>query len=170
MPDNLTVRLPLFAGLRIGEVAHLKASWIDWDKCSITIPSRQECTCSECIKFRGGLWMPKTEAGQRSLLIVPELEPYLQRLDGGIDRTRQALCQRFQKIKKRSRLLKVSYPHALRATFATRLAEQGISAPSLTYLLGWAGLQTAEAYVQSSMKRAHQEFRTMHDLSTSVEV
>jgi len=30
--DNLTVRLPLFAGSRIGEVQHLKKSWLNWDK------------------------------------------------------------------------------------------------------------------------------------------
>ena len=30
--DNLVVRIPLYAGLRIGEVQHLKKSWLDWDK------------------------------------------------------------------------------------------------------------------------------------------
>jgi len=28
--DNLVVRLPLYAGLRIGEVQHLKKPWLDW--------------------------------------------------------------------------------------------------------------------------------------------
>ena len=27
--DNLVVRLPLYAGLRIGEVQHLKKSWLE---------------------------------------------------------------------------------------------------------------------------------------------
>ncbi|MFC2032360.1 tyrosine-type recombinase/integrase [Chloroflexota bacterium] len=79
----------------------------------------------------------------------------------GVNRSRQALEQRFERIRQRSELRKVCYPHALRATFATKLAEQGISAPSLCYLMGWESLQTAEAYVQSSMKRAHSEFKEL---------
>ena len=159
--DNLTVRLPLYAGLRIGEVQHLKKSWLDWDKGIIVIPARQQCQCYECRKWRNNIWTPKTKAGQRSLLIVPELEPYLQQLGDGINRSRQGLEQRFERVKTRSQLQKVCYPHAGRASFATGLAEQGISAPSLCYLMGWESLQTAEAYVQSSMKRAHSEFREL---------
>ena len=159
--DNLTVRLPLYTGTRIGEVQHLKQSWLDWDKGIITMPARQDCQSYECRKCRNEVWTPKTEAGQRSLDIVPELEPYLRQLGDGINRSRQALEQRFERIRQRSGLHKVCYPHALRASFATRLAEQGISAPSLCYLLGWESLQTAEAYVQSSMKRAHSEFKEL---------
>jgi len=159
--DNLVVRLPLYAGMRIGEVQHLKQSWLDWEKGIITLPARQQCGCYECRKWRGEVWTPKTTAGQRSLVIVPELEPYLRQLGGGINRNRQALEQRFQRIRDRSGFLKVAYPHCLRASFATRLAEQGISAPSLCYLMGWESLQTAEAYVQSSMKRAHSEFKEL---------
>lgn len=157
--DNLTIRLPLHTGMRIGEIQHLKQSWLDWDKGIIIIPARQQCQCYECRKWRNEVWTPKTRAGQRSLLIVPVLEACLRQLGSGVNRSRQALEQRFERIRQRSELHKVCYPHALRASFATRLAEQGISAPSLCYLLGWESLQTAEAYVQSSMKRAHNEFR-----------
>jgi len=157
--DHLIIRLPLYAGLRVGEVQHLKASWLNWDKGQIIIPSRQECSCYECRKWREGVWSPKSKAGQRSLLITPELEPYLRQLDGGINRSRQALEQRFERIRSRSGLAKVCYPHALRASFATRLAEEGISAPSLVYFMGWENLDPAESYIQSSMKRAHSEFK-----------
>ena len=157
--DNLTIRLPLYTGMRIGEVQHLKTSWLDWEKGIIIIPARQKCSCYECKKWRKEIWTPKTQAGQRSLLITPELEPYLQQLKDGINRTRQALEQRFERIRQRSALNKVCYPHALRATFATHMAEKGMSAPSLTYLLGWESLEPAESYIQSSQKRAHQEMR-----------
>ena len=159
--DNLTIRLPLYTGMRIGEVQHLKKSWLDWDKGIIIIPARQQCSCYECRKWRNEIWTPKTRAGQRSLVIVPELEQYLRQLGDGINRSRQALEQRFERIRFRSGLMKVAYPHCLRATFATGLAEQGISAPALCYLLGWESLQTAEAYVQSSMKHAHSEFKEL---------
>jgi integrase len=159
--DNLTIRLPLYAGMRIGEVQHLRQSWLDWDKGIIIIPARQQCSCYECRKWRNHIWTPKTQAGQRSLLIVPELEPYLRQLGDGVNRSRQALEQRFERVRQRSGLHKVCYPHALRASFATRLSEAGISAPSLCYLLGWESLQTAESYIQSSMKRAHSEFKEL---------
>jgi integrase len=159
--DNLVVRLPLYAGLRIGEVQHLRQSWLDRDKGMLTIPARQQCHCYECRKWRNNIWTPKTRAGQRSLLITPELEPYLSRLGEGINRSRQGLEQRFERIRHRSGLFKVTYPHCLRASFATRLSEQGISAPSLCYLMGWESLQTAESYIQSTMKRAHSEFKEL---------
>ncbi len=164
--DNLVVRLPLYAGLRIGEVQHLKKSWLDWDKGIITMPARQQCQCYECRKWRNNIWTPKTKAGQRSLLIVPELEPYLRQLGRGVNRSRQALEQRFERIRQRSGLMKVAYPHCLRASFATRIAEQGISAPSLTYIMGWATLTSAESYIQSSMKRSHSEFRELLGMTT----
>lgn len=159
--DNLTIRLPLYAGMRIGEVQHLKESWLDWDKGIIIIPARQQCSCYECRKWRNEVWSAKTKAGQRSLVIVPELEQYLRQLRHGINRSRQALEQRFERIRQRSGLHKVCYPHALRASFATNLSEAGISAPSLCYLLGWESLQTAESYIQSSMRRAHDEFKEL---------
>ena len=157
--DNLVIRLPLYTGMRIGEVQHLKASWLDWEKEIIIIPARQQCRCYECRKWREGIWKPKTLAGKRSLLIVPELKTHLKQLDGGINRSRQALEQRFERIRQRSGLMKVCYPHAIRATFATRLAENGISAPSLTYLMGWETLASAEHYIQSTMNRAHSEMK-----------
>ena len=162
--DNLTIGLPLYTGMRIGEIQHLKQSWLDWDKGIITMPARQECQCYECRKWRNEVWSPKTEAGQRSLVIVPELEQYLRQLGDGINRSRQALEQRFERIRRRSGLHKVCYPHALRASFATNLSEAGISAPSLCYLLGWESLQTAESYIQSSRRRAHDEFRALVDI------
>ncbi len=164
--DNLVVRIPLYTGLRIGEVQHLRNSWLDWEKGIITLPARQQCSCYECRKWRNNIWTPKTKAGQRSLLIVSELEPYLRQLGDGINRSRQALEQRFERIRQRSELHKVCYPHALRATFATKLAEQGISAPSLSYLLGWDSLIPAESYIKSSMTRAHTEMREMIGMNT----
>lgn len=163
--DNLTIRLPLYAGMRIGEVQHLKQSWLDWEKGFVVIPSRQQCSCYECKKWRDNIWSPKTRAGQRNLLIVPELKPYLMKLDGGINRSRQALEQRFERIRFRSGLAKVAYPHCLRASFATKLAEEGISAPSLCYFLGWDSLEPADSYVQSSMKRAHLEFKKVLNIT-----
>jgi site-specific recombinase XerD len=55
------------------------------------------------------------------------------------------------------------YPHCLRATAATNLAYEGISAASLQYDFGWERLSSAEAYVKSDMKRAHKETQEIYD-------
>lgn len=155
--DLAVVLIPRYTGMRIGEVQHIRGSWIDWDKLIIEIPSRQLCHCYECRKWREGIWTPKTGSGIRSLLIVPEIEGVLREMGEGINRSRQALEQRFERIRQRSGLLKPAYPHCLRATFAIQLAEGGMSAPALTYVMGWSSLRPAEYYIQSSMKRAHEE-------------
>lgn len=163
--DHLVVRLPLFTGMRISEVVHLKRTWIV--DSTIRIPRRQACSCWECRESRntpkGSFWHPKTRKGKRDLLIPPELEPYLTDWFSkypSIDRTRQALWQRFIRIKKRTLLAdKHCYPHALRATFATNLAAKGISPPALTYLMGWISYDPAESYIQSTKAMAHDEQR-----------
>ena len=159
--DNLVVRLPYFAGMRIGEIQHLRVTWLNWEKGHIEIPARQLCQCYECVKWRKGIWTPKSRAGIRNLLITPEIEPYLTQLKEGVKRSRQALEQRFERIRQRSIPTVPAYPHCLRASFATMLAEQGMSTPSLTYIMGWQTLSPAESYIQSSMRRAHQEFQEL---------
>ena len=111
--DNLVVRLPLYAGLRIGKVQHLRQTWLNRDKGIIEIPAKQLCSCYECKKWRNGICTPKNKAGQRSLLITEELSPYLEQLGEGINRPWQALEARFHRIWERSLLLKIAYPHCL---------------------------------------------------------
>ncbi|MFC2032359.1 hypothetical protein ACFLUS_03220 [Chloroflexota bacterium] len=41
LPDNLTIGLPIYTGMRIGEAQHLKKSWLNWEKGIIIIPARQ---------------------------------------------------------------------------------------------------------------------------------
>jgi integrase len=157
--DNLVVRLPLYAGMRIGEIQHMRETWLNWEHGYIEIPARQYCSCYECRQWRSNIWRPKSRAGIRNLPITPELEPYLRQLKDGINRSRAGLEKRFEKIRQRAIPAIPAYPHCLRASFATRLAESGISAPSLTYLLGWQTLDPAEFYIKSSMRRAHEEFQ-----------
>ena len=166
--DYITVGLPLFCGMRVGEVQHLKATWVDWDKGTITLPARQACSCYECREWRNHQWEPKSKAGIRSLLIDPRLESALGSLGTGINRSRQALEDRFSKILKRSGVARRCYLHALRASFATRLAEQGISAPSLCYIMGWGSLAPAESYIQSSRTRAHQEWKSLQATQSAI--
>lgn len=158
--DHLVIRLALYCGMRVGEIQHMTRTWIIWERDIIEVASRQRCDCYECRKWRKRVWSPKSTAGIRNLLIVDEVRSTLAdffSVNAVVGRSRQALEQRCERIRRRSGLLVPVYCHCLRATFSTRLAEEGMSAPSLSYVMGWSGLDSAEHYIQSSMKRAHYE-------------
>ena len=157
--DLYSVYVPLYAGLRVGEVAHLKYSWIDIRDSTINIPPTQDCWCWDCRHYRKGVWSPKTSAGVRSVLIHPILLPILKRYINSVSTnvSRQAIEIRVSRIVKRTNIPHRVYPHALRATCATLWSNQGMSAPTLQYLMGWELLDSAEHYVQSTKKRALKE-------------
>lgn len=149
----------LFAGLRVSELKHLKQSWVNLDEGTITVPTRQYCDCPECKVKRDGIWRPKTRRGARTIPIHPILLPIMSEYLVGHEKlglTRQRLWQIVQKLGRDAGIPHV-YPHCLRATAATILAYQGISAASLQYDFGWARLSSAEEYVKSDMKRAMKE-------------
>jgi integrase len=61
--------------------------------------------------------------------------------------------------------------HALRHTFATRLAEDGATASEIQRLLGHASLNTSQGYIdataseQRAAARANRTYRTLRDLA-----
>lgn len=146
------------AGLRISELAHLRFSWLEQDDC-ISVPERQSCDCGECVRLRKGFWRPKTKSGARSIPLPPslakELRTYLAHHKNGFGLSRISLWARLHKVAKRVKL--IVFPHSLRATYATRLAEQHISAATLQYVMGWSSIKSADAYIRSSKARAQQE-------------
>jgi integrase len=68
----------------------------------------------------------------------------------------------FKKLALKAHIFRDLYPHALRATAATMLAYEKISAPTLKYIMGWSSLQAAEDYVKSDMHLAHSEIRKIY--------
>lgn len=162
----------LFAGLRVSELVHLNRSWVNLEEGTITVPSRQYCSCKECNqvnkktgKTKDGIWKPKTIKGARTILIHPVLLPVMTEFLANyenVGRNRQNVWYIVQKLGRLARIPHV-YPHCLRATAATVMAFEGISGPGLQYDFGWARLSSAEAYVKSDMKRAHKETKEIYD-------
>ena len=157
--EILLVDIPIQAGLRISELAHLNKTWLAPDD-AISIPDRQHCDCGECTRLKGGLWTPKTKHGAREIPIQPalarELREYLAKNESGFGFSRISLWTKIKAIARRAGVKGV-FPHALRATCATRFAEQGVSAATLQYVMGWATLESADSYVKSSKRRAQEE-------------
>ena len=154
---HLRLRLLRYAGLRVSELVHLRRTWVDFEENTITVPPRQHCDCRECQRRRDGVWRPKTRHGARTIRIHPKLRPVLQEYladHDGLGLTRVRVWQIVKELALRARVLHDVYPHCLRSTHAIDLAHAGISSAALQYLLGWARLSSAEAYVRSDRSRA----------------
>lgn len=148
--DKLLVILCGGLGMRAGEVAHLRASWIDWQSEKINIPSRE------------GEWRPKTESSQRSIPFrsmdraKAVLKSYFA-LDESLGLKRCAIYLRIKRIAQRTKIQKKITPHTLRATAAFCYAEAGLSAQALRQVFGWTKLETAEHYIIRSGRAAERE-------------
>ena len=185
--DNLTerivVKVPLFAGLRVSELAHMHYGWVTRlsgrGRGGLSIPPREACDCSECANDpqHPGLWMPKSKAAVRVVPIVPALVKDLEELftlnPKGLRNAKRERLSRYsihhliQRIGERAGIRYPGggtvFPHALRATFASMLAEQGFTAPQICYLCGWSSLAVAQKYInRSEAMRGAQ--RRMQDL------
>ena len=138
-----------FTGMRASEFAHFRESWINWQKDVINVPEHQ------------GDWHPKTKAGAREIFIV---EPQLRRVlrdwfmkHETIGMTRVSIHDTVRRVAARVKILKKVYPHCLRATFATMLAEKGVEPANIQVIMGWAKLSTADSYVKP--RRAMEDIR-----------
>ncbi len=151
--EKLLVGLLMMAGLRISEATHMKASWIQEGK--ICIPAAMKCGCLECATEREGEWKPKTEAGVRQIPIAKPLQPVLEQFFSkkpkGLQVTRQAAWTRLKRLGQRAGI-KYVFPHALRATYATTLANFNSNATTICYLLGQSEIKVGEHYI--NMARA----------------
>ena len=149
----------VYLGLRISEVAHMRADWLKGDG-MLHIPFRQLCNCNECQHTAGepGIWHPKTKAGARVLpipsLLRGDIEHLLHTQADGLQLSRVTLWGRSKTIMKRAGIQvkglsgNTAYPHALRATCATMLAANGMSAVALAYYMGWKSIVLGDHYVR----------------------
>ena len=154
LEEKTLVKLPLYCGLRSGEVAHLRASWITPEG-HLKVPREQPCNCWECSQSKhSGHWQPKTKAGARTLPIPPQLYPdlmaFLKKSPEGCGLTRVNVYHHIKHSLKVAGLSN-SYPHSLRATCLTILAANGMSAPALAAFAGWGNLAVAQSYIDLTM-------------------
>ncbi len=141
--EKILVILAGNLGLKAGEVAHLKKSWINRQREQIIIPHRQ------------GDWKPKTKQGARAIPFgkmkreKAVIIGYFA-LNGEIGITRQQIHNKIKQIASRTNIVKKINPYTLRASAAYMFAEAGFSAQALRQLMGWSKLDTAEHYIIQS--------------------
>ena len=159
--SRVIVKVPLFLGLRASEAVHLDVRWIN-SAGDLRIPWSMPCSCGECSK-KGVAWKPKTKAGVRVIgipkVVGGDLGRFLGDSPGGLGISRFVFHHRLKKLMQQAGIVipglggNSGYPHILRATCATMLAEGGMNAVQLCYTMGWANLQIGAHYVHLAAMR-----------------
>ena len=179
-------------GLRLSEISHLQADWIDWRDDLIQIPAHEPCTkgrhgdhcgqceqaIAQCVDYNDEVqredvvdnwWRPKTQAAVRG---VPfdwcpradiQLERFFEEFDA-FERSGSAIGRRVTSAAELAPGLDPDeiYPHCLRATAATLLSGKGLSAHALCSMFGWANLSTARVYLARSDQNTQRAVRSVH--------
>jgi integrase len=141
--DRLTFVCAAQLGMRAGEIAALRKSWVDFQRQAIRIPYKDEG------------WQAKTKAAARVIpfgrmrrapRILQEFFDYHDEF--GHDRF--FIWHRVLSWGKKAGLTRPIFPHALRATAAFQFAEAGLSAQALRQIMGWSDLRTAQSYIDAA--------------------
>lgn len=179
-------------GLRAGEIAHMRESWVDWREMRIEIPAHQKCrkgkdndicgSCrqqmQQCVRVNEDVawediedrwWRPKTEAAVRGVPFdwEPRAELVIDRFFDRFDRFERsytAIGRRVKRAAEHARELDPDdvYPHCLRSTAATLLAGKGLSAHALCSMFGWVSMSTAEVYLARSDTNTQRAVRAVN--------
>jgi integrase/ribosomal protein S27AE len=144
-------------GMRIGEVIHCNADWFDLTKGreAIKIPRQMNCSCAECKRKRNGVWRPKTRAGARTIPARINLNYFMfayRFCKGGqkVGNTRSAEVM-IRRLGRRAGIEHPVFPHALRATAATRIASlPHMNSIRITNIMGWESIKIADEYIRAS--------------------
>ena len=155
-PDDPREQVIIFLagelGLREGEIAALRSSWINFQRGHIIIPSKSE---------QG--WTPKRPDSARTIPVL-KLSPRAWEAirayftaHSTLDMTRMTVYRIVGKVAFRSELKKGVYPHALRATAATKIAYRIHNPVILCDIFGWKQLSMAEFYIRRAGGRAELE-------------
>ncbi|QBI90041.1 tyrosine integrase/recombinase [Halobacterium phage ChaoS9] len=166
-------------GMRIGEISHMKRTWIDVEQGLIEVPSHEPCEkgrdgglCGYCRRqakrtyqndpenrnldeLLESYWEPKTEAAERAVPYefddsVADVVSSFFEYYYEVPLSVNTCRRRVKDAAEQSDLNRRIYPHALRATAASTHAYEGLNIASMKAMMGWAKLSTAEKYIRIS--------------------
>jgi len=153
--EKLIVNGLLYTGMRVGEFIHLNRDWIDFKAHHIRIPGSMPCQCKSCkIGHPTGVWKPKTTQGARVIPIAPEvlseLKEYFRTFKSVMEMipSRGSAHYHLKMAAKRAGITHPVFPHALRGTFASLLAQKGFDPFEIKEIMGWKSVEMASSYVR----------------------
>lgn len=167
--SGIPALLALYSGMRIGEIAALRWTDIDFDTNLIHVHQTYQRipTMNSRIKTQLILTDSKTEASVRVIPIGKTLKKLLlkhrkQSKGNFVFTTNGQPCEprlltyHFHRIRRKAGLIKIHF-HQLRHTFATRCLEVNKDIPSVSALLGHASTQmTLDTYVDAMLEQRYQ--------------
>lgn len=179
-------------GLRPGEVTHLSASWVDWQREMIQIPDHHPCRkgrngglCGYCRQavdqqqhhdtaesfetLASQYWQPKTAAAARSVPFhfssrVRVALNLLMDEHGGWPYSFSTLQRRLNRALELAPNLTPdsTSPHGLRATAASYHAGRGLDMAALRAMFGWQDLETARQYLNVDGAMTRRALSSIH--------
>lgn len=149
--ERLVLLLAGDLGMREGEIAHMNRKWLNFPKGHIVIPSNDRD------------WSPKTRWGARTIPAASmsrraweATRDYFTAFEAlGVHRA--TVYRTVERIASRSGLKSRIYPHALRATAATRLAYKVRNPQILCDLFGWGDIKIGQYYIRRGGGLAEEE-------------
>lgn len=190
---ELAARTLLHTGLRNGEFAHMRSSWLADERMEgrpvLRVPAEERCIggagatgrgnpngknlhergepCYKCREGRDGSWEPKTRNSMRTLPIMEEeIYDSIERWftnNEQIPLLHSAVANRVQQVAEAAGLSREVKPHDLRHTYGTMLARMGMSAHVITAVMGHGTLDMALTYIQFVGRDIAQEFNEKWD-------
>lgn len=173
--DGLAVTLALYTGLRIGEIAALKWSDIDFEGGTLSVRQtlqRIGSASREGARTQVQLTSPKTESSMRCIPLVPFLKQrlklekakakteYVIPCAGGFAEPR-LIRYRYKRLLKAAGLSGLCF-HSLRHSFATRCIELGMDIPTLSQILGHSSMKmTLDVYAHVTSVHKAEEIKKL---------
>lgn len=172
-------------GLRVGEIAHIKSGWFDFENKMLTIPKHEPCDCYYCKRrfkkrkknketdiikeVKEEQWQPKTKHAPRSIPFGfnSELERISKKMMEKYGECPFSVGTINKKIVKLGKMVGLEnvYPQALRSTAANKFAYDNVSPKTLQTIMGWGKLGMADVYIANSGIRAKKEFEKIYGIN-----
>jgi integrase len=179
-------------GLRVGEILHMRESWVDDNSQWVEIPEHQPCDrgkgggmCGACRQAAKQMaetndvpmaevedlyWKPKTIQAARVVPYsfhdecVEVVESYFDEFDKVMFSRGKAvrLCDELAELASVDKKVR---PHGLRATAAMYHVETGLDMWALQSFMGWAYPSTARKYILNNSKRTKILLEEKHEMS-----
>ncbi len=167
--EILAVKGLLYTGMRVSEFLHFKGEWIDWGKGIITIPLEEKCSCYECSSkgSHKGVFRVKTSHASRTIPILPETKDLFRNFFSQYECILDFLYNRVniwkavKVVGERARISHKVFPHSLRSSFASLMADRGFDAFTIQAVLGWKSIDIANLYVKMSGTAIKDKFKEL---------
>lgn len=177
-------------GLRAGEIAHLRAEWVDTEREVIEIPRHSDCRsgkagsiCGYCHKRAASAvehhddltmqealeerWEPKTANSARAVPydfdagVAAVVEAFVGDYDAW-PTARIGVNRRVDRVAEAAGYDERIYPHCLRATAAEYHASEGLTTNPLKSFMGWSQLEVAKKYIRLSGRQTSKALNKAH--------